>query len=187
MGRVSGWVVLLMLAISCASAQQADTGGVIAEISGGGIFGLGAHGNVSGSLAAPLSRHLLPYIEFAYSPLSSFAFTYGANETGKALFRSALTDINGGVKIRFPSRNSDWVPYFGLGAGLLHITSNTHQSGFGATITTNTSNNAFAGNVSVGTLYYITPHVGLGIEAKGYGAQHQRLGRATVGVFYQFE
>jgi len=78
------------------------------------------------------------------------------------------------------------VPYIGLGAGLLRVSSSTNTSGFSVTSTVNASRDEAAGNASAGALYYVTPHVGFGIEMKGYMAQHNHFGRASVGVFYQF-
>ncbi|HTQ53875.1 MAG TPA: outer membrane beta-barrel protein [Bryobacteraceae bacterium] len=184
---VIGWIVWLPLLVSCASAQQADTGGAIASISAGGLFGLGAHGSVDASVAAPVSKHFMPFIDFTYAPLTTYSYTYGLNDTGKALYRSYMLDVNGGIKIRFPAKKSDWVPYVGFGAGALHLWSNTNMSGFGATANVHTSHTELAGNASVGAIYYVTPHVGLGIEAKGYAAQHNRFAQATAGVFYQFQ
>ncbi len=127
----------------------------------------------------------MPFIDLSYSPLTSYAFTYGVNDTGKGLFTSSLFDVNGGVKIRFTSKR-DWVPYIGLGAGLLRFSTSSYTSGFNTTATVKTSTNEAAGNVSVGGLYYVTQHVGFGMELKGYLAQHNRFAQATAGVFYQF-
>ncbi|MGA2132685.1 MAG: outer membrane beta-barrel protein [Bryobacteraceae bacterium] len=179
-------IALLLAAISCASAQQADTGGAIATLGAGGLFGLGAHGSVDGNVAAPVSKHFMPFIDFAYAPLSSFAYNYGSNDTGKALYRSDLIDVNGGVKIRFPGKG-DWVPYIGLGAGALHLWSNTNMSGFGVTENVHTARTELAGNASAGGMYYINPHVGINLEAKGYAAEHNRFAQATIGIFYQFQ
>jgi hypothetical protein len=154
-------------------------------ISGGGVFGLGAHGSAGASLADPVSKYVMPFIDFSYSPLASYAFTYGSNNTGKGLYTSGLLDVNGGIKIRFPNK-SDWVPYIGLGAGLLHLSSSTYTSGFGATATVNQGHNDPAGNVSAGALYYVTQHVGFEIDLKGYMAQHERFARAAAGIFVQF-
>ena len=175
----------LFISIVPARAQQADTGVAIAEFSAGGIFGLGAHGSVGGSLGVPTAKHIVPFIAFSYSPLTSYAYNYGANNTGKGLFTSSMLDVNGGIRIRFTSK-SDWVPYVGLGLGLLRLTSSDYTSGFNETATIKTSMNQLAGNVSVGGLYYITPHVGLGLELKAYDAQHTHFAQATVGAFYQF-
>jgi len=183
MGRAT---LILILFSFAASAQQSDTGVAIAEFSAGGIFGLGAHGSVGGSLGAPISRFLVPFIDFSYSPLISYAYNYGTNLTGKALYGSNLANINGGVKIRFPSKSSDWVPYIGLGGGLLHFSSSDETSGFGATQTITTSRNELAFNGGVGALYYVTQHVGFGIDAKGYVGHPRRFAQATAGVFYQF-
>jgi len=168
-----------------AHAQQTDTGVGIVAFSAGGIFGLGAHGSVGGSLAVPTSKYLVPFIDVSYSPLISYGFTYGEQATGKGLFTSSLLDVNGGVRIRFTSKR-DWVPYVGLGAGLLRLSTSSYTSGFGTTATVNASRNDLAGNVSVGALYYVTQHVGFGMEVKGYIAQHEHLGRAARGVFYRF-
>jgi hypothetical protein len=168
-----------------AHAQQTDTGVGIAAVSAGGIFGLGGHGSYGASLGAPVSKYLVPFIDFSYSPLTSYAFTYGVNLTGKGLYTSSLLDVNGGLKIRFPTKG-DWVPYIGLGAGLLRLSSSTDTSGFSTTASVNASRDEVAGNASVGALYYVTQHVGIDTEVKGYMAEHNRFGRATVGIFLQF-
>jgi len=168
-----------------AHAQQSETGVGIVAVSAGGIFGLGAHGSYGASLTAPVSKYLAPFIDFSYSPLTSYAFTYGVNLTGKGLYTSSLLDFNGGIKIRFPNK-SGWVPYIGLGAGLLRLSSSTDTSGFGTIASVNASNSGVAGNASAGALYYVTQHVGFGMEVKGYMAQHNHFARASIGVFYQF-
>jgi hypothetical protein len=168
-----------------AHAQQADTGVGIVAFSAGAVFGVGAHGAVDGTLSAPTSKYIVPFIDIGYSPLISYAFTYGANNTGKGLYTSSVFDANGGVHIRFTSKR-DWVPYVGLGAGLLRFSSSSYTSGFNTTATVNSSRNELAGNASVGGLYYVTQHVGFQMEAKGYFASQNRFARATVGVFYQF-
>jgi hypothetical protein len=78
------------------------------------------------------------------------------------------------------------VPYIGLGAGLLRLSSSTETSGFGATGTVSQTKNEAAGNASAGALYYITQHAGFEIELKGYLAQQNHFGRAAAGVFFQF-
>jgi hypothetical protein len=175
----------LLTACLPAHAQQTDTGVGIASINAGGIFGLGAHGSYGASLAAPISKYVMPFVDFSYSPLTSYAFTYGTNLTGKGLYTSSLLDLNGGIKIRFPNK-SDWVPYVGLGAGMLRMSSSTYTSGFSTTATVNASRDVLAGNAGAGALYYVTQHVGFGIEMKGYMAQHNRFGSASAGIFVQF-
>jgi hypothetical protein len=168
-----------------AHAQQDETGVGIATLSGGAIFGLGAHGSYGASVGDAVSKYLVPFIDFSYSPLTSYAFTYGTNLTGKGLYTSSLLDVNGGIKIRFPNK-SNWVPYVGLGAGLLRFSSSTDTSGFGTTATVKQNSDEAAGNAGVGALYYITQHIGLEVEAKGYAAQHNHFGRASAGLFFQF-
>lgn len=184
-----GWLVCTLAAglLICipAHAQETDTNVAIAAVSAGGIFGLGAHGSIGGSIAYPSSKHLMPFFDLSYSPLTSYGFTYGADNTGKGLYRSSVLDVNGGIRIRFPGKG-DWVPYVGLGAGALRFSSSTYMSGFGTTDTSYRSHTDLAGNASVGGLYYITQHLGLSLELKGYAAQHNRFFRATAGVFCQF-
>jgi hypothetical protein len=168
-----------------AHAQQSDTGVGIATISAGGIFGLGGHGSYGASIAGAASKYLAPFIDFSYSPLTSYAFTYGTNLTGKGLYTSGMLDLNGGIKVRFPNK-SNWVPYLGVGAGVLRLSSSTGTSGFGTTATVNRSNDELAANVSAGGLYYITQHLGVEIELKGYLAHQNQIGRASAGLFFQF-
>jgi hypothetical protein len=184
-GSVLFSVAAGLLISSVPAHAQTDTNVGIASASAGGIFGLGAHGSYGASLADPLSKYFMPFVDFSYSPLTSYAFTYGSNLTGKGLYTSSLLDLNGGVKIRFTGKR-DWVPYIGVGAGLLRLSSSTYTSGFSQTATVNASRNELAGNVSVGGLYYVTQHVGFVMEVKGYMAAHNRFGRASIGVFYQF-
>jgi hypothetical protein len=146
---------------------------------------LGGHGSYGASLADPVTKYIMPFVDFSYSPLSSYAFTYGPNLDGKGLYTSSVFDVNGGVKLRFPNK-SYWVPYIGLGAGLLRLSSSTETSGFGATGNVGQTKNEIAGNASAGALYYISQHAGFEVEVKGYAAQQNRFGRATAGVFFQF-
>ena len=184
-----GWLFLLTAAGLAmggwpAHAQQTDTGGIIGSLEAGGMFGLGAHGSVGASLASPASKYLLPFIDFNYSPLTSYGFKYGSNLSGKGLYTSGLLDLNGGVKIRFPN-TGNWLPYVGLGVGVLRFMSSTDTSGFGASASVTQTSNDIAGNASVGALYYITQHLGFGMEVKGYAAQHTHLVRVSLGVFFQ--
>jgi hypothetical protein len=178
--------LLLLISVSPALAQETDTGVAIATLSAGGIVGLGGHGSYGASLADPVTKHVMPFIDFSYSPLTSYAFTYGANNDGKGLFTSSLFDLNGGVKVRFPNNRGNWVPYFGVGAGLLHFATSTYTSGFSQTATVNASHQDLAGNLSAGGLYYVTQHIGIELELKGYFAQQEHLGRVSAGLFFQF-
>jgi len=101
------------------------------------------------------------------------------------LYTSSLVDVNGGLKIRFANK-SDWVPYIGLGAGLLRLSSSSYTSGYNTNATVNRSHNDAAGNASAGALYYVTPRVGFEMELKGYAAEHERFARVSAGVFFQF-
>jgi hypothetical protein len=177
--------VLVLLFAGLSIAQQADTGVGIASVSGGGLFGQGAHGSAGASFGVATSKYVVPFFDFSYSPLSSYAYTYGASLLGKGLYTSSLLDVNGGLKFRFPN-NSDWVPYVGVGAGLLRLSSSNATAGYNTAATINHSTDNPAGNVSAGALYYVTKRVGFCVEAKGYAAQHNRFGRASAGVFYQF-
>jgi hypothetical protein len=184
-GSILVLVTGLSIAVLPAGAQQADTGVAIATISAGGLFGLGGHGSYGASLADGVTKYLVPFVDFSYSPLSSYAFTYGTNLTGKGLYTSSLLDANGGIKVRFPNK-SFWVPYLGLGGGVLRLSSSTNTSGFGTTAAVNTSKNELAANVSAGALYYVTQHIGMQIEAKGYLAHQNQVGRVSAGLFFQF-
>jgi hypothetical protein len=69
---------------------------------------------------------------------------------------------------------------------MLRMSSSTYTSGFSTTATVNASRDELAGNAGAGALYYVTQHVGFGIEMKGYMAQHNRFGSASAGIFVQF-
>lgn len=175
----------LSIASTPAAAQESDTGvGQVAGF-GGGVFGLGAHGTVGASFASPTAKHIVPFLEVSYAPLSNYDFRYGSNDLGKGLHRSRMFDFNGGLKIRFPNKTHS-VPYVGLGIGLLHFSADTYSSGFGTAATITQTRNEAAGNLSVGMLYYFTDHFGLQPELKGYLAQDVHYVRASIGLFYQF-
>jgi hypothetical protein len=188
---IAHWTACLALALGWwmaaprAAAQEDDTGVGLVEGFGGGVFGLGAHGAAGASFAVPTAKHIVPFLEVAYSPLSTYDFRYGSNDLGKGLHRSRLFDFNGGVKVRFPNRTHA-VPYVGLGIGLLHFSADTYASGFGSTTTVTQTRNEAAGNLSAGMLYYLTDHFGLQPELKGYTASNIHFFRASVGIFYQF-
>ena len=93
-----------MISILPAHAQTADTGVGIAEFSGGGIFGLGAHGNVGGSLWVPTSKYAVPVRRIFVFAACQLQLYYGVNDTGEGLFISQLWDLNSGIKFRFPSK-----------------------------------------------------------------------------------
>ena len=75
----------LIMASWPAQAQQADTGGIIGAINAGGLFGLGTHGAAGASLASPVTKYVVPFIEISYSPLISYGYTYGSNLTRQGL------------------------------------------------------------------------------------------------------
>jgi hypothetical protein len=175
----------LAMAVLPAQAQPTETNVGIVAISAGGIFGLGGHGSYGASLEDPVAKHWMPDIDFSYSPLTSYGYSYGLNDTGKGLFTSSMLDLNGGVKFRFAGKRN-WAPYIGVGAGLLRFSTTNATSGFGTTATVNASRTEFAGNFSVGGLYYVTDHLGFLMEAKGYVAQRNQFGRVSLGLFFQF-
>jgi hypothetical protein len=168
-----------------ARAQQTDTGVGIAAISAGGIFGLGAHGSYGASLGAPVSKYLMPFIDFSYSPLTSYGFTYGANLTGKGLYTSSLLDVNGGFKIRFPTRATGYRT-LGWEPDSCDLSSSRLYQRFQHDCDRQREPRRVAGNASAGALYYVTQHVGFEMEVKGYMAEHNRFGRASAGIFFQF-
>jgi hypothetical protein len=178
--------LVCLLALACAPlrAQQDDTGG--GEVTGflGGVFGVGSHVGGGFGFASPTSRHLVPNIEFAYTPLGNTNFLNGLFDHTINVVSSRLYDLNGGVQVRFPMRSTNYAPYFGLGVGLLRFTTD-QQVAAASPVTLHSSKNYFAGNCSVGMRYYITSHLGLRPEIKGYFG-HKSFARVAVGIFYQF-
>jgi hypothetical protein len=188
MGRAAAAFILCLVTISYARGQtqqaNVNSNGLIATIDAGGSFGQGAHSAVGADLAAPVSKYAMPFLDFTYSPLGSYGYTYGLNDTGKGLYTSAMISVNGGLQIRFPN-SSFWVPYIGLGGGLLRRTQTNNMSGFNSTETIHSNRNEADALVTAGTLYYITEHVGLSIGIKGMLASHDRFAEATAGLFFQ--
>ncbi len=165
-------------------AQQDETG--VGEATGflGGVFGVGAHVGGGVGFAAPTSRHLVPNIEFAYSPLGNYSFLNGVLGHTINVVSSRMYDVNGGVQVRFPMRDTNYCPYFGVGVGLLRFVTD-QEIAAASPVTEHRAMNYLAGNFSAGIRYYITKNLGLRPEVKGYFG-NKKFARATVGIFYQF-
>jgi outer membrane protein W len=177
---------LLLVMAFTAHAQQDDTGVGIFTAFAGGVFGIGSRADGGVSLGLPTTRYLVPNVEFSYAKLGTYDYRTGIYNNTRNLQESAMYDLNGGVKIRFPGSSRSYVvPFLGLGVGLLRFSSDLASSGFSGNTDVRTGTNYLAGTVSGGVMYYITKHVGLQPEVKGY-LSHRNFVRVTVGVFYQF-
>ena len=150
----------------------------------GGVFGIGSHPSGGVAFASPTSRHIVPNLEFAVAGLGSYDFRSGDLNRTVNLRRSTLYDLNGSIQVRFPNR-THMLPYFGVGAGLLRFTNDVESAGPAGNVVVHGASNYLAGNFSGGARYYITDHLGVRPEIKGY-ISNKNFVRFSVGIFYQF-
>jgi opacity protein-like surface antigen len=162
---------VLAFAAAPAAAQPDAVGGTEASGIFGGVFGVGAHPAVGAAAAYPTSRHIVPNVEFTYSPLDS--------PPGVS---SRLWDVNGGIHVRFPGHVPRLAPYLGVGLGLVRFSHRIPSPPFGSVTA---SENHFAANLSGGARYYITDNFGVRPEIKGFIGD-KSFARLSVGVFWQF-
>lgn len=161
----------------------------------GGTYGInGANvmggGNVTYAL---LNRIVLPYFEFSYFPGLPNSYT---DATGtKYAYSVGLADINGGVHIRVPIKESPIVPYFVVGVGALHyFQGNGTQTppNLPSTPATFPPGTSFAVNGGAGLRYYIggSGRFGFRLEAKFYKPSSgpfsgDTIGKIEAGIFVQ--
>lgn len=172
--RVSVRNLLFAAALAFAAPLSAQPDVIGApELTGffGGVFGIGTHPAGGAAFAYPTSRHIVPNVEFSYAPLD-----------GRGAADSRLWDVNGGIHVRFPDRVPRLTPYLGVGIGLVRIENRIPAPPFGRVTA---SDNNFAVNLSGGARYYITEHLGVRPEIKGFLGDYT-FTRLSVGVFWQF-
>ena len=180
--------LLLLLAPGwTAQAQEDDTG--VAQIGGflGGVAGIGGVHPAGGfNLGVPTAKHLEPNVEFGMSTLNDTGYRVIALPVSSSVLqRARLYDLNGSVRIRFPNRTHA-VPYIGVGVALLDFTASLETaSGTETMSTVHQSTYYVSPTLAVGFNYFITPHVGIRPELKGYFFKHS-FARLAVGIFYQF-
>ena len=156
-----------------------------ASFKAGGIFGLGAHGSVGGSLAAPVSKNFVALHRF---------FLFSADQLRVYVWRGqhGQGSIPVGTGGRQRRSQNPFSRQRRLGAvrrlrsrAAALLVEHLHER-IQRTSTVHESNDELAGNVSAGALYYISQHIGLELELKGYVARDYHFGRATAGLFFQF-
>ena len=179
--RIAAFLLVLAFTLR---AQQDETG--VGEITGffGGVTGIDTHPAGGFTFASPTSRHLVPYLEVCYASLGTYDFRSGFLNGTANLRQSRMYDLNGGVHVRFPNRTHA-VPYIGAGIGLLRFSSDLESAALSGNTTVHAGANYLAGNLSGGVRYYITNHVGVRPEVKGYLGNKNFI-RLAVGLFYQF-
>ena len=182
------WALLLVLAPArTALAQEDDTG--VGQIGGflGGLAGVGGMHPAGGfNFGVATARHLEPNFEFAMSTLNDKGYRVVALPVSSSVLqRARLYDFNGSVRVRFPNRTHA-VPYIGVGVALLDFTASLETAGGTQTMTTEHQSTSYVSpTLSAGFTYFITPHIGIRPELKGYFFKHS-FARLAIGIFYQF-
>src|SRR5207237_587808 len=121
-----------------------------------------------GNVAYALTRHFMPYGEFTYFPgIGRSTNIATPNGNVKFNFSVPLSDFHGGVHIRLPIRESRFVPYLVIGAGVVHSYKRTERAvitdpngSFSVDVPV-AAQSDFAVNFGGGIRYYINERFGL--------------------------
>ena len=121
-----------------------------------------------GNVSYALTRIFVPYAEVSYFPGIDRQLS---TPLGKADFSVPITDVHGGVHIRFPIGQSRIVPYAAAGAGVIHSGNAPVKVIFpdGTTLNDTVSGSSnFAVNFGGGLRFYTQQGSGMRFEAKVY-------------------
>jgi hypothetical protein len=137
-----------------------------------------------GNVAYALTRAIMPYAEYSYFP------GIGRNQ-GSVHYTIPLNDLNAGVHLRVPIRESKIIPYGVFGMGLIHSspTTATDVRPDGSTLPVDVpAYNSFAINFGGGLRYYTNERYGFRVEAKVYkptGTFTDTFAKFEFGFFFQ--
>lgn len=149
----------------------------------GPFFGasVGGSGNYrfmgGGNITYAVNKWILPYFEYSYAPIGASEASATFAGTGRSFQLTGsvpVSDIHGGVHIRFPIREKPVVPYVAFGLGAVTYPNST----FTATVATAGETQSvpltlaggsnFAVNGGGGLRFYIGQRFGIRTEAKIY-------------------
>ncbi|MBC8165701.1 MAG: hypothetical protein H7Y20_07505 [Bryobacteraceae bacterium] len=151
-----------------------------------------------GNVAHAINKYFLPYAEYSYfSEIGRERDTFLArfNQTVRTRYSIPVSDVNAGVHLRLPVRESRIVPYVVLGIGALYSSEQRVTARFepvgGAEFTNLNLDGStdFAVNFGGGLRYYANHRFGMRLEAKAYkstGDSASVFGKVTFGFFFQF-
>ena len=149
----------------------------------GPFFGasVGGSGNYrfmgGGNITYAVNKWILPYFEYSYAPIGASEASSTFAGTGRSFQLTGsvpVSDIHGGVHIRFPIREKPIVPYIAFGVGAVTYPNST----FTATVSTAGGTESvpltlaggsnFAVNGGGGLRFYLGQRFGIRTEAKIY-------------------
>jgi hypothetical protein len=166
-------------------AQNLEKGNVEATGQAGIVTGIGTHASFAGSVGTALTDRIFVLGELGYVPLGGASV--GTSGTGGGISIDAggkVFTFMGGVQYQFKEKNA-FVPYAGLGLGLVHYSFSSSQTVSGQTTTIDASSSNFYVNFGGGGRYYMKDRWGIKPELMIFAGDDSFF-RFSVGLFYQF-
>ncbi len=148
-----------------------------------------------GNVAYGLTRALYPFFEASYLPGIERQLDEGNSVAVR--YKVNITDVHGGLHIRFPIGGSRIVPYGVAGLGIVRSSSYTNSaSAVGGQLNLGSStvpaNTSFAVNFGGGLRFFITERIGIRVEFKAFvptsspvGTSNALFYRLAIGPYFQ--
>jgi hypothetical protein len=148
-----------------------------------------------GDVAYGLSRAFYPFVEASYLPGLERELGNGVNYR----YKVNMTDVHGGLHVRFPIGGSKVVPYAAAGLGVVRSSSFTiSASALGGAFSlgseTIPASTNFAVNFGGGIRFFITERIGIRVEFKAFvptgsaaGVSNDVFYRLAIGPVFQLK
>jgi Outer membrane protein beta-barrel domain len=166
-------------------AQNLEKGKVEATGQVGLVTGIRTHASFAGSVGKALTDRVFMLGELGYIPLGG-ASASGSGPGGGLNFDAGgkVVTFMGGAQYQFSEKNA-FIPYAGVGLGLVHSSFSSSSTVNGQTTNLDVSSNNFYVNFGGGARYYMKDRWGIKPELMIFAGDDSFF-RFSVGVFYQF-